>query len=269
MASCSLCMNLYALLNAQRASLQTKAIAISTLFRTLALALLFAGFCSAQSLTPDEAMDRYLTESRERQSGWSDWVFAVEIDASLPDLKKQGSMSGLKVVSRGGQTMYHALCFRGDKFVETAVIARFLANDTKPPSRESAIDVTRENYSLSYDRTSAYNELTAYVFRLEPKRKRVGLLRGELWLDANSAAPLRLWGDFVKSPSIFVRSFRFVQDYQRIGHSSQPLRLLLTVETRIAGKAQMAIWLHPIDCEPAAATVDCGSTGIGIHGLGQ
>jgi len=153
-------------------------------------------------------------------------------------------MSGLKVVSRTGQTVYRGLRFTGDNLVKTAVIARFLKNDAKPVA---GADVTRQNYSFVYDRNSEYNGLAAYVFRLKPMRKRVGLLKGELWLEAATAAPLRLWGDFVKSPSIFVRKIRFVQDYQSIGDCSQPLRLLITVETRIAGKVEMAVWLHPVD----------------------
>jgi hypothetical protein len=234
--------------------------AISAVFRTLALPLLFAAFCSAQSFTPDEALDRYLTESRDGQSGCSDCVFAVQIDAALPQLKKEGSMSGLKVVSRTGQTAYHGLRFTGDKVVKTALIARFLANDTKAPAREAATEVTRQNYLFTYDRMSAYNGLIAYVFRLEPRRKRVGLFRGELWLETTTAAPLRLWGDFVKSPSILVRNFRFVQDYQRIGDCSQPLRLLLTVETRIVGKSEMAIWFRPVDGQSAAAAAGYDSS---------
>jgi tetratricopeptide (TPR) repeat protein len=245
------------------------AIAMSDTFRKLALLILFAGFCSGQSLTPDQAIDRYLTGSRDRQPGCSDWAFALQIDASLPKLKKQGSMSGLKVVSRTGQTVYRGLRFKGDNLVKTAVIARFLANDAKPPQRVAGTDVTRQNYSTVYDRTSRYNGLIAYVFRVKPIRKRIGLFKGELWLEATTAAPLRLWGDFVKSPSIFVRSFRFVQDYQRIGHCFETLRLLLTVETRIAGKVEMAVWLHPVNGQSAAATAGCGSSSLAIPGLGQ
>jgi hypothetical protein len=178
-------------------------------------------------------------------------------------------MVGLKVVSRTGQTVYRGLRFTGDKLVKTAVIARFLANDAKPPERGADTDVTRQNYSFVFDRTSTYNKLCAYVFRLKPTRKRIGLFKGELWLDATTAAPLRLWGDFVKSPSIFVRSFRFVQDYQRIGHCSQPLRLLLTVETRLVGKVEMAVWLHPIDHQSAAATDECGSCSLAIPEIRQ
>jgi hypothetical protein len=221
------------------------------MFRKLALPLLFAVLCSGQSLTPGEAIDQYLALSRDRQSGCSDGVFVVQIDASLPNLEKQGSMSGLKVISRTGQTVYRGLRFTGDNLVKTAVIARFLANDAKPPEQVVGTDVTRQNYSFAYDRTSEYNGLVAYVFRLTPMRKRVGLFSGELWLDAATADPLRLWGDFVKSPSIFVRRFRFVRDYQRIGPCVQPLRLLLIVDTRIAGHVEMAVWLHPVGGQSA------------------
>jgi hypothetical protein len=232
---------------------------MSDMFSRLALLALFAGLCSAQSLTPDQAIDRYLLESRDRQPACSDWVFAVDIDASLPKLKKQGRMSGLKVVSRTGQTAYRGVRFSGDSLVKTAVITRFLTNEAKP-ERGADTDVTRRNYSFVYDRTAEYNGLMAYVFRLEPLRKRVGLFHGELWLDATTAAPLRLWGDLVKSPSVFVGSFRFVQDYQRTGDCSEPLRLLLNVETRIVGKVEMAVWLHPVERQPGEAGGESSSS---------
>jgi hypothetical protein len=232
---------------------------MSGICRTLGLSLLLAGFCFAQSLTPDQAIDRYLAGPHEQQTECSDWVYAVQIDATMPQLKKQGSMSGLKVVSRLGRTVYRDLRFTGDNVIKTAVIARFLANDVKPPEPGAA--VTRQNYSFVFDRTSEYNGLTAYVFHLKPTRKRIGLVKGELWLEAATAEPLRLWGDFVKSPSLFVRNIRLVQDFQRIGDCSRPLRLLLTVDTRIAGHVEMAVWLHPLDVQSAASTAGCGSDG--------
>jgi hypothetical protein len=229
------------------------------IFRIFALSLLFPGFCLAQPLTPDEAIDRYLRGSRERLLASSEWVCAVQIDATMPELKKKGSMSGLKVVSRAGKTMYRDLRFTGDNLIKTAVIGRFLATDVKRSEGASGVDLTRLNYSFVYDRTSEYNGLSAYVFRLKPKRKRVGLFKGELWLDATTGDPLRLWGDFVKSPSFFVRNIRFVQDNQRIGTCFEPLRLLFTVDTRIAGRVEMAVWLHPLDVQSTESTALCGS----------
>ncbi len=228
-------------------------------FGKIALVLLFPGFCPAQMLAPSEALDRYLAGARDRQAGCSDLEFAVQIEASLPKLRKHGSMSGLKRISQAGRSVYSGLRFTGDNFVKTAVIARFLANEAEPPEPAADTAVSRQNYSFIYDKTADYNGLAAYVYRLKPQRKRVGLFKGELWLDAATAAPLRLWGDFIKSPSMFVRTFRFVQDYQSLEQCSQPVRLLLTVQTRIVGEAQVAMCLHSIDDQPAAAgTSVCG-----------
>jgi hypothetical protein len=224
---------------------------MSNTLAKVALAVLFPGICPAQAVTPPEALARYLVRSRERQPGCSGLVFAVEIDASLPMLRKQGSMRGLKVVSQTGQIVYRGLRFTGDNLVKTAVIARYIAGDAEPPAGIADLGLTPQNYSFVYDKTSDYNGSAAYVFLLKPKRKRRGLFKGELWLDPTTAAPLRVWGDVIKSPSIFIRNFRFVQDYQDSRQCQHPIRLLLTVQTRIAGKAEMAVSLHPVDGAPA------------------
>jgi hypothetical protein len=208
------------------------------------LALIASPLCSAQALTPPQALDRYLASQRDRPP-CSDSLFAVRIDASLPALKKRGSMTGFKRIVQPGQTAYRGLRFTGDNLIKTQVIGRFLTHDTNPPEQARDTNITPLNYNITFDRVSPYNGLIAYVFLLKPRRKRPGLFRGELWLDAESGAPLRLWGDLVKRPSIFVRSLRFVQDYQAVHGCTQPLRLLLTARTMIAGAVEMTVWVHP------------------------
>lgn len=237
--------NLPALISAGCASIRA---VMSLIFKNVALSLLFSGVCLTQSLTPPEALDRYLSAARD-QAECSALVYAVQIDASLPKLRRQGSMSGLKLVSKTGRIAYRGLLFTGDNLVKTAVITRFLAHEAEPPAPAGATAMTRQNYSFVYDQTEDYNGSPAYVYHLKPKRKRKGLFEGELWLDAACAAPLRLWGDLVKSPSLFIRTFRFVQDYQ----CSKPVRLLVTVQTRLVGKAELAEWLHPVDSALAIA----------------
>ena len=165
----------------------------ATAMAVAVLGLLFPGFCSGQPLTPAEALDRYLA-SRDQQPACSDSVFKVQIDASMPALRKQGSMSGLKLVSYTGQIVYRGLRFNGDKLVKTAVIARFLAHETNPAERTGDVAVSRQNYWFTYDRTSDYNGLTAYVFLLKPRRKRAGLFRGELWLTADTSCAFAIVG---------------------------------------------------------------------------
>jgi hypothetical protein len=231
------------------------------ILKSATLTFLLPGLCLAQALPPLEALNHYLARPRDPQPACSDLVFAVQIDASLPKLKKQGSMSGFKLVSRAGQIVYRGLHFRGDNLVKTNVIARFLSNESAPPERAADTAVTRQNYSFAYEGTSDYNGRIAYVFRLKPARRRAGLFKGELWLEANTATPLRLWGDLIKSPSIFIRSFRFVQDYQNLNGCFRPLRLMLTVQTRIAGEADMAVWLRPVEGQLLTPAAACCSDG--------
>ena len=79
---------------------ESAAIAVATL-----LPLLLPILCSAQQLTPAEALDRYLAIAGGPQPAPSDSVFSVQIEASMPALHRQGGMTGLKLVSYTGQVV--------------------------------------------------------------------------------------------------------------------------------------------------------------------
>ncbi len=222
------------------------------LLKIIAFATLLTGACAAQVFTPAAALDRYLATSHNPRDRCAGLTFTIQIDASLPKLRKHGSMSGVKLLSQTGKIVYHGLQFTGDKLVKTDVIARFLAQDSGLDKQSADTAVNRQNYSFAYIKTSDYNGLQAFVFHLKPRHKRSGLFEGELWLESATAAPLRLWGDLVKSPSIFVRNFRFVEDYQDLNQCFQPSRLLLTANTRIAGLMQMSVWEQFVKNRPAS-----------------
>ena len=83
----------------KRLSSESAALAVATL-----LPLLLPILCSAEQLTPAEALDRYLAKAGGTPPASSDSVFTVQIDASIPALHKQGSMTGLKLVSYRGRS---------------------------------------------------------------------------------------------------------------------------------------------------------------------
>ena len=220
--------------------------AVPAITQLFILLLMSCGLCRGERLTPDRALERYLERRRYEQTSCPESLFAVQIDASVPALKKRGSMTGFKWIGQPGHIVYRGLRFTGDNVIKTQVIARFLARETNPPRQTEDVSVTPANYALVFERVSDYNGLAAYVFLLKPHRKRAGLVRGELWLDAETAAPLRPWGDLVQSPSIFVRNLRLVEDYQSVAECAEPLRLLFTMRTRIAG-VEMTVWQRPAD----------------------
>lgn len=203
---------------------------------------LTAGLTLGQTPGPQNVLQRYLRAAKERPAAGGEESVEVEIEASLPRLQKHGTMRGLKVITRAGQTVYTRLRFSGDRLVGKDVISRYLAADVQNRSGKSVPAIAAGNYRFERAGDADYNGRTAQVFRVIPKHKRAGLFRGELWLDQASALPLREWGDFVKSPSRFLSHPRFVRDYRLVENQSLPRRLILTARASFVGDVQMTIW---------------------------
>jgi len=167
-----------------------------------------------------------------------------EIEASLPKLKRHGVMRGWKVIAAAGRVAYTKLQFAGDELVRTAVIARFLKADSEQAASGEDIAITKRSYRFHYVGACGYSGRTAIVFRAEPKRRGVGLFRGEIWIDAETARPLRDWGEFVKTPSVFLSRIRFVRDYDWSGPEPRPRRIILTMNAAFAGPVELTVWLN-------------------------
>jgi hypothetical protein len=146
---------------------RTEYMVCQVVFRNIVLPILFAGLCSGKSLTLDEADNQYLTVTRNLHPGCSDGVFAVQIDASLPDLKKQEyewAESGFS--NREDCVQWSPI--HGRQSREDGRDRRLSGKRCEAGERVVGTDVIRENYSFAYIRTSEYKGLVAYVFRLTP-----------------------------------------------------------------------------------------------------
>ncbi len=208
---------------------------------TLFIAAL-SGVSYGESATPTDVLDRYLRAKHAEQPEIREAPIEVEIDASVPRLNKRGIMHGFRLVTRAGQVAYSGLRFSGDSLIKTEVIARYLSAEIQRRPAVEDLTISLVNYRFHYKGNADYAGRTAYVFRVKPRRKRVGLFKGELWLEPASALPLREWGDFVKSPSIFIKRVRFVRDYILDGNRADPRRLILTAHALLLGDVELTMW---------------------------
>jgi hypothetical protein len=188
---------------------------------------------------PDRVVASYATTAHEQKLRLLGASMDVEISASLPKLHKRGRLRALRRISRLGRITYEALRFDGDSTVKSNVIVRYLTAEAQPST--DSLDVLPENYKFKYKGRLWRSEGTIYVFEVTPKKKRVGLFKGELWLDAQAILPVRESGRFVKSPSVFVSRVEFVREYQIRDGLSIPTRIRSTVDTRLVGKAELTV----------------------------
>src|SRR5689334_17447839 len=215
------------------------------------LFLLAPALCTAGSLpvpAPESIVDTYAAISREQGERLRGASMEVEIDASLPQLQKQGRLQALRRISRLGRITYEAIRFEGDKTVKSNIIARYLAAEAEAQSGdESQLAVTPANYKFKYKGRSGGGDNQIYIFQLTPRKKRVGLFKGELWIDAATCLPVRESGRLVKNPSIFLKRVEFVREYYIRGGVAVPLQIASTVETRLVGRAEVTVHFRNVE----------------------
>ena len=113
----------------------------------------------------------------------------VEIQASLPKLKKQGRLHALRRISALGRITYEMLRFEGDGTVKNQVIARYLTAEAEAQAEAQkdqapSLAVTPANYKFKYKGRSQLEGRDVYIFQVTPRQKRQGLFKGDLWIDA-------------------------------------------------------------------------------------
>jgi hypothetical protein len=187
----------------------------------------------------DAIIGRYLEASNQQQAPPN--AMEVEINASVPRLQEHGKLRALRKISKVGLITYRVLGFQGDNTVKKEVIGRYLQAEQQSQS-DPGLKLTPANYKfkLKGERTQANGE-TVYMFQVSPRKKRTGLFKGELWLDAKSYLPVYEKGRLVKNPSIFFRKVDFERAFAIQDGASVPAHMSSTIDTRIVGKVELDI----------------------------
>jgi hypothetical protein len=101
----------------------------------------------------------------------------------------------------------------------------------------------------------------AYGFQISPKKKRVGLIQGQIWIDSATGIAVHQAGRFVKQPSVFIRRVEVKRDmslrdglpYARVTHVS--------IDTRLVGRAELTITERPWDSEDRVVAQQIAAAG--------
>src|ERR1051325_3070393 len=75
-------------------------------------------------MAPDAIVENYCSVARVHEHSLNGASMEVDIEASLPKLKKQGRLHALRRISTLGRITYEHLLFEGDGAVKNDVIAR-------------------------------------------------------------------------------------------------------------------------------------------------
>ena len=153
-----------------------------------------SGIAAASSMpNPDLALARYLAAASQAPA-WS--TATIDIEASIPRLAKHGHLRAIRRGPGGtppfGRSEYQVLQMDGDRTVRQQAIARYLSAEVEAAALPPAsVAIAPANYRFRYRGSIADGGTLAYIFEIAPKKKRGGLIRGQLWIDAGSGLVLR------------------------------------------------------------------------------
>jgi hypothetical protein len=217
--------------------LKQSAVALSV----LVLASAAVGFAADQPVLPPETIvQNYCVAQEQAQSGKAASM-DMDIQASLPGLKKVGRFHALRKINPFGRISYAKASFEGDNSVKSQVVVRYLQAEAEAQQDEPAsIAVTPANYKFQFKGQKADDGRTVDVFQVTPKHKHKGLFKGEIWIDAATYLPVREAGNLIKSPSIFVKKVAFVRTFDIRDGMSVPLQVQSVVNT-VFGSAELTV----------------------------
>lgn len=223
----------------------------------------FVSFCLASAAAEattspsDSIVQQFCAATRGQDRLLQASTMDVEISASLPRLNKKAKMSALRRVSALGRITYEMLRFEGDGTVKKQIISRYLSAEAEVQQDPSlAIPLTPENYNFKYKGKAQLDGRETHLFDVSPKRKRQGVFRGQVWIDAATFLRVQESGYLVKSPSVFVKRVAFVRKYQIRDGVSVPKQEQSFADTRLGvGRAEMTIDFSnfAIDSVPSGA----------------
>ncbi|HKE27625.1 MAG TPA: hypothetical protein VKB88_34960 [Bryobacteraceae bacterium] len=202
-------------------------------------------------------LQRFIVSQGEAGS-WP--VETIDIEASLPKLKKAGSLRAIRRLPPLGEPDYKVLEIGGDPTVDRQVITRYISADVRAAEFPvSSVAVVPANYKIRYIGSVLLGNRVAYAFRMVPRRKSEGLINGVLWLDSETAIVVRETGYLAKSPSVFVKRINVTREND-LDNGKVAARIThVGVEMRLLGRAQLVILERPSSDElMATATAGAG-----------
>ena len=208
----------------------------------LLLPVLFASAVVGESTPPaaDAIVENYCAATKRQAELLHGASMDVEISGVIPKLKQYGRLYALRHITNLGRITYEALRFQGDDTVKRNVIAKYLQAEEQT-QQDPSLAVTPENYKFKYKGHAVVDGRETHRFEVTPRKKRQGLYRGELWIDAATFLKVQESGRLVKNPSMMLRKVEFVRKYEIRNGVSVPRQMQTVAEAWLVGKAELTV----------------------------
>jgi hypothetical protein len=86
------------------------------------------------------------------------------------------------------------------------IVKQVLDHEVAPAAESRKVAVNRENYDFKVAGQGFFDGQTCYLLRMDPKRKELGLIAGQAWVDQHSFRIRHIEGQLIKPPSWWLKN---------------------------------------------------------------
>jgi hypothetical protein len=207
-------------------------------------------------MSPELALATYQHRVSQQAAALSGYSAVTVVRAQLPDTSQQGEFELQRKYEAPHTLQFTPLHYTGDGFVKSNVITRLLQSEVDHVQKDdpALTAISPANYKFSYKGASRLQDRLVHVYQVKPHKKRLGLFKGRIYLDAHTGALVRAEGSAVKSPSFFVKHIEFWQDYADVQSFTLPVHIHSEANARIVGRTIVDIVHHDYQAVPAPPT---------------
>jgi hypothetical protein len=190
-------------------------------------------------MSPELTLSTYQRRIALQAAELSSYSAVTVVRAELPDTSQQGEFELQRKYEAPHTLQFTPVHYTGDGFVKSNVITRLLQSEVDHVQKDdpSQTAISPANYKFTYKGAARLQERLVHVYQVKPHKKRPGLFKGRVYLDAHTGALVRAEGSVVKSPSFFVKHIEFCQDYTEVQSFILPAHIHSEAKTRIVGRA--------------------------------
>jgi hypothetical protein len=215
-------------------------------------------------LSPELALDAYERRMRMQTDRLTAYTNVTLMRAELTDSSQTAEYELRRRYSAPRTLEYTPVRFQGDTFVKSNVLIRLLQSEVDHVSRQQGAEtaINQSNYKFNLKSVENVNGNTCYVYQVKPRKKRIGLFKGRVFIDIRTGILRRAEGGLVKSPSWWVKKIDFVQDFDDIDGFNLPVHLYSVTKARVIGRAVVNVYHrdYRVANEVSVPTIGVGET---------
>lgn len=148
------------------------------------------------------AFARYIASLQELDPFTESGPVRVLIEASLPEQHENASLLVIRETAQSQRSQYAAVEAGGDEVVANEVMARYFALEARIKTRPlSSIAITPANYNFHLRSEAMTGSDKAYIYDIKPKKNRPDLIKGALWINAETGSEVLVSGRLVDRAS--------------------------------------------------------------------